>query len=116
MALALVSAGLLSAGGQRAGAAVMGAAPARPLNEAIARTRVAAKAVLARSGDDSCLMGKLTNALLGLSSSCQAEGLGSPLCRLAEEVVVSTGWTMPFMDRSARALLELSDPSQTETP
>lgn len=59
-------------------AAVMGAAKALPYAEAVDRTHTAAEAVLAGAGAESCLRGKLTNALLGLSSSCEASGDRNP--------------------------------------
>ena len=102
--LALSSAGALSA----AQAAVLGAAPAKPMPEAVAASRRAAQAVLARQGRPSCLIGKLTNALLGLSSSCEASGERSPLCALADHAAVTTRWSMDFTDATARSVLELS--------
>ena len=89
-------------------AVVMGAAPAKPYPEAVAASQVAAKAVLARDGRESCLIGKLTNALLGLSSSCEASGAHSPLCALADRAAATTRWSMDFTDATARSVLELS--------
>jgi hypothetical protein len=68
-------------------------------------TQKAAEAVLARSGAESCLRGKLTKALLGLSASCEAGGLSTPLCVLADRAVVVPVWSLPFMDQTARQLL-----------
>ena len=100
---------LPSAGGLAAArAAVLGTAPARPLPEAVATSRRAAQAVLAREGRESCLIGKLTNALLGLSSSCEASGARSPLCDLADHAAATTRWSMDFTDSTARSVLELS--------
>ncbi len=97
-------------------AGVMGAAPARPLPQAISVSRAAATAVLEKSGTTSCLTGKLTNALLSLSSSCEAQGDRSPLCDLANRAVVTTGWSMDFMERTSRELLKLSDTPVATTP
>lgn len=97
-------------------AGVMGAAPAKPMPEAISVSRQAATAVLEKSGTPSCLTGKLTNALLGLSSSCEAQGERSPLCELANQAVVTTGWSMEFMERTAKELLKLSDTPVATTP
>jgi hypothetical protein len=91
---------------QAAGAATLGLARAQPYNQAVASTRQAAQAVLARSGKESCLRGKLTRALLGLSASCEAGGLSNALCDLAERAVVVPVWSLPFMDATARELLE----------
>lgn len=93
----------------RGALAVMGAASSRPYAEAVATTRRAAQAVLARDGAESCLRGKLTNALLGLSSSCESAGERNALCALADRAAASTGWSLSFMDATAHQLLELID-------
>lgn len=106
-ALMLLLASLGGPSAVRAG--VLGAAPARPLPDAVAASRRAAQAVLAREGRESCLIGKLTNALLGLSSSCEASAAGgTPLCALADRAAATTRWSMDFTDATARAVLELS--------
>jgi hypothetical protein len=79
-----------------------------PYTEAVARTDKAARAVLARAGRESCLRGKLTNALLGLSSSCEKEARRDPsLCSLADRAVVVTPMSVAFMDDTSRELLRL---------
>ena len=85
-----------------------GGVPSPAHAQAIDRTKAAAWAVLDQSGTEHCLRGKLTNALLGLSASCAAAGAGSPLCELAERVVVTTGWSVTFMETTARQLLALA--------
>ena len=90
-----------------AAAAPVSAAPL-PFPEAVQASRVAAEAVLDRSGTEHCLRGKLTNALLGLSSSCEAHGQRSELCSFADRLVVTTGWSVAFMEASARQLLQLA--------
>lgn len=104
-AVALVGAPSLPALG-----AVPAAAPSPAHAQAIDRTREAAQAVLDKSGTEHCLRGKLTNALLGLSASCAGAGGGSPLCELADRVVVTTGWSVTFMETTARQLLALAAP------
>ena len=99
---------LTVAAGSSVQAAVLGAAPARPYAEAVAASRVAAKAVLARQGRQSCLIGKLTNALLSLSSSCEAAAARGSLCDLADRAAATTRWSMEFTDATARRVLELS--------
>jgi len=84
------------------------AAEAKPFAEAVNSSRTAAEAVLAQSGTEHCLRGKLTNALLGLSSSCEAQGQRSELCAFADRVIVTTGWTVGFMETTARQLLQLA--------
>lgn len=79
-----------------------------PYPEAVARTDKAARAVLARAGRESCLRGKLTNALLSLSSSCEHEARpNSSLCSLADRAVVVTPMSLAFMDDTSRELLRL---------
>jgi hypothetical protein len=88
-----------------------GAAPkVLSVEEAVDQSRQAATAVLARSGDEACLRGKLTNALLRLSSSCKAAGADGELCDLARSAAVVTPMTLRFMDDTSRRLLELSSP------
>lgn len=79
-----------------------------PYPEAVARTDKAARAVLARAGRESCLRGKLTNALLGLSRSCEHEARPDPsLCSFADRAVVVTPMSVAFMDDTSRQLLRL---------
>lgn len=81
-----------------------------PYPQAVSDTDQAARAVLARAGVESCLRGKLTRALLGLSSSCEASGTSNPLCSLADKAVVVTPMSLAFMDATSRQLLELINP------
>jgi len=106
--LALGSAAALSL--PMARAAVMGGARVMPYPDAVRHSRTAAEAVLARSGTESCLRGKLNRALLGLSASCEAAAERTPLCSLADKAAVVTPMTLAFMDETARRLLELSAP------
>jgi hypothetical protein len=94
-------------------AGVMGGARVTPINEAVQRSRLAAEAVIQRRGKETCLRGKLTNALLGLSASCEAVGQRDALCVLADQAVVQTGWSLAFMDATARQVLELVQPPPT---
>lgn len=94
--------------------AVMGAPKALPYAEAVSRTHTAAEAVLAGAGVESCLRGKLTNALLGLSSSCEAKGERNSLCQLADKAVVVTPMTLAFMRDTATQLLALIDAGATQ--
>ena len=90
-------------------AASMGATKARPYPEAVDRTHAAAAAVLEGAGAETCLRGKLTNALLGLSSSCEANGERNPLCQLADKAAVVTPMSLAFMRDTATRLLALID-------
>lgn len=89
----------------RAGGAVQGVAPPRPYPEAVQLSRQAAEAVLGRRGTEGCLRGKLTRALLVLSSSCASQGLQTELCGLADRAVVVPVWSLPFLETTAQQLL-----------
>jgi hypothetical protein len=104
-AAALVLAGLGTA--LPAAAAVMGGARALPYDQALGRTEAAAVAVLARRGAESCLRGKLTNALLTMVASCEAAGEHNALCDLSNRAVVQPTWSAAFMETTARQVLEL---------
>ena len=98
------------------GLAVLGIGPLRPLS-ATAETppypkaeefaSKSAHAVLSRAGRETCLRGKLTKALLGLSNSCEAAHMTTPLCRLADKAVVVTPMSLAFMDQTSHQLLDL---------
>lgn len=102
----LAAAGLLA--WPLATAGVAGSSGTLPYPAAVSNSRTAAEAVLERAGAETCLRGKLTNALLGLSASCAASGERNPLCALADKAVVVTPMTLSFMDETARQLLDLS--------
>jgi hypothetical protein len=93
------------------GRAAVAAAPS--LDVATGQARRAATAVLERAGAETCLRGKLTRALLGLSASCEAAGSRSPLCELADRAAVVTPMSLEFMDDTSRELLQLSRPPAT---
>ena len=95
----LVAAPLLAPGPLHA------ATPTYP--QAVAFAQKAAKAVLARAGRETCLRGKLTRALLGLSNSCEASGTRNALCSLADKAVVVTPMSLAFMDQTSHQLLDL---------
>lgn len=95
-----------------AGFLPQGAAAATPAHaDVVANTGSAARAVLARAGAESCLRGKLTKALLNLSSSCEREGRRDTLCTLADRAAVVTPMSLAFMDDTSRGLLQLIDPA-----
>ncbi|MCT0208393.1 hypothetical protein [Synechococcus sp. CS-1332] len=113
-AVAAAGAAVLSLSSARA--AVMGAAKALPYAEAVDRTHTAAEAVLAGAGAESCLRGKLTNALLGLSSSCEAKGERNALCQLADKAVVVTPMSLAFLRETSTQLLALIDALAAGSP
>lgn len=91
------------------------AVSAAPLSysQAVVNTDAAARAVLARAGRETCLRGKLTRALLGLSSSCEVSGTRNALCSLADKAVVVTPMSLTFMDDTSHQLLELIHPERS---
>jgi hypothetical protein len=97
--------------------AVQGGAKAYPYDQAVAKGLNAANAVLGHTGSESCLRGKLTNAMLGLSASCEANGQRNPLCQLADQAAVITGlWTVESMEETARKLIDLAGPEAARKP
>lgn len=95
----------------RPASAVVGGPKAHPYEQAVGTSLMAAKAVLGRTGTETCLRGKLTNAMLGLSASCEASGQRNPLCQLADQAAVITGlWTLDAMDDTARQVIKLAAP------
>ncbi len=59
---------------------------ADPYPEASAGAATAAKAVLNEGGSEECLRGKLSNAMVRLSNSCDAAGRSSSVCELASDI------------------------------
>ena len=112
MALAVLAA-VVPLGAQ----AVQGGAKAYPYDQAVASGLKAAHAVLGHTGTESCLRGKLTNAMLGLSASCEASGQRNPLCQLADQAAVITGlWTVASMEETARKMIDLAGPEAARKP
>jgi len=106
--LGVVASGVLALASVAAVGGAQPACAADPYPEAVAFSRTAAKAVLNQDGRESCLRGKLTNALLGLSRSCEHEARRDPsLCSLADRAVVVTPMSLAFMDDTSRELLRL---------
>ena len=104
---ALTRLGLLSCLGVTLLAGLPVAAETLPYPQALAFADKSAHAVLARAGRETCLRGKLTKALLGLSNSCEAARMTTPLCRLADKAVIVTPMSLAFMDLTSRQLLDL---------
>jgi len=107
VATALTRLGLLSCLGVTLLAGLPVAAETLPYPQALAFADKSAHAVLARAGRETCLRGKLTKALLGLSNSCEAARMTTPLCRLADKAVIVTPMSLAFMDQTSRQLLDL---------
>lgn len=109
--MALLSLALLVLGPLRPAAAVVGGPKAYPYEQAVGTSLKAAEAVLGQTGTETCLRGKLTNAMLGLSASCEASGQRGPLCQLADQAAVITGlWSLDAMEDTARQVIKLAAP------
>lgn len=57
-----------------------------PYPEASRVATTAANAVISGSGSEECLRGKLSNAIVQLSNSCDAANRSSPSCELASNI------------------------------
>ncbi|MEA5472871.1 hypothetical protein VB716_01370 [Synechococcus sp. CCY9201] len=114
--LALVLAAILVPLARPGQAAPMGLGPVDSYPAAIQQTRKAAEAVLSHAGAESCLRGKLTNALLKLSASCSAAGRQGGACELADRAIVVTPWSVPFMESTSRALLDAAEAPVPSAP
>ncbi|AII44500.1 hypothetical protein KR100_14200 [Synechococcus sp. KORDI-100] len=57
-----------------------------PYPEASADAAKAAEAVIGEAGSEECLRGKLSNAMVRLSNSCDAAGRSSSICELATNI------------------------------
>ena len=57
-----------------------------PYDKASAGAATAAKAVINEAGSEECLRGKLSNAMVQLSNSCDAADRSSSVCELASEI------------------------------
>ena len=59
---------------------------AEPYPEASSGAAKAAEAVIGEAGSEECLRGKLSNAMVRLSNSCDAAGRSSSVCELASDI------------------------------
>ena len=83
------------------------AAPETTWAEAVQQGREASQAVLGRTGTETCLQGKMINALIEVSR-CD-EGDGNPeLCELAEANVLSGVQPLAVLDRVSKDFLKLT--------
>lgn len=57
-----------------------------PYAEASSSASAAATAVINRGGSEECLRGKLSNAIVRLSNSCDAADRSTPVCELATDL------------------------------
>ena len=85
---------------------------ALPLPEASQEAVTAANAVINRSGSEECLRGKLSNAIVRLSNSCDVSGNSSTACELASKLAgQDSELSMGEMLATSETLIDLlSDP------
>ena len=84
------------------------AAPETTWAEAVQQGREASQAVLDRTGTETCLQGKMINALIEVTSRCD-EGHGNPeLCALAEANVLSGVQPLSVLDQVSSDFLKLT--------
>jgi len=86
---------------------------ALPMPEASQEAVTAANAVINQSGSEECLRGKLSNAILRLSNSCDVSGHSSTACELASEIAgQESELSMGEMLATSETLLDLlGDPA-----
>jgi hypothetical protein len=81
---------------------------ALPLPEASQEAVNAANAVITQSGSEECLRGKLSNAIVRLSNSCDVSGHSSKACELASEIAgQESELSMGEMLATSETLLDL---------
>ena len=81
---------------------------ALPLPEASQEAVTAANAVLNQSGSEECLRGKLSNAIVRLSNSCDVSGHSSTACELASKLAgQDSELSMGEMLATSETLLDL---------
>ena len=85
---------------------------ALPLPEASQQAVTAANAVINQSGSEECLRGKLSNAIVRLSNSCDVFGHSSTACELASKIAgQESELSMGEMLATSQTLLDLLDDS-----
>ena len=81
---------------------------ALPLPEASQEAVNAANAVINQSGTEECLRGRLSNAIVRLSNSCDVSGHSSTACELASEIAgQESELSMGEMLSTSETLLDL---------
>ena len=85
---------------------------ALPMPEASQEAITAANAVINQSGSEECLRGKLSNAMVRLSNSCDVSGHSSTACELASKLAgQDSELSMGEMLATSETLIDLlSDP------
>ena len=84
------------------------AVPGPTWPEAVTQGRQAAEAVLGRTGSETCLQGKLMNAMVSVSDSCDIEGKSSAVCTMAEDFIFGGVVPLSDMDVVSERFLKLT--------
>ena len=89
---------------------------ALPMPEATQDAVTAANAVINQSGSEECLRGKLSNAIVRLSNSCDVSGRSTTACELASELAgQESELSMGEMLATSETLLDLlGDPATSD--
>jgi hypothetical protein len=76
--------------------------------QAILKAKEAADSVLGRTGTEGCLQGKLMNAMVALSYSCDASGKKNNVCNFADNFITAGVLPLAQMDDASQQFLKLS--------
>ena len=83
-----------------------------PFEQASSDAVTAAKAVLKQAGTEECLRGKLSNAIVQLSNSCDVAGLETSVCLMASSIAgEENALSMGEMKTTSTQLLLMLEPS-----
>ena len=85
-----------------------------PFEQASSSAVTAANAVLKQAGTEECLRGKLSNAIVQLSNSCDVAGLSTSVCLMASSIAgQEEELSMGEMMTTSKQLLLMLEPSTT---
>ena len=85
-----------------------------PFEQASSDALIAANAVLKQAGTEECLRGKLSNAIVQLSNSCDVAGLETSACLMASSIAGEKNeLSMGEMMNISTQLLLMLEPSTT---
>ena len=85
-----------------------------PFEQASSVAVTAANAVLKQAGTEECLRGKLSNAIVQLSNSCDVSGLETSVCEMASSIAGEENeLSMGEMMTTSTQLLLMLEPSTT---
>ena len=85
-----------------------------PFEQASSDAATASHAVLKQAGSEECLRGKLSNAIVQLSNSCDVSGLATSVCVMASSIAGEENeLSMGEMMTTSTQLLLMLEPSTT---